>query len=270
MIRFRKIALGGGGVKGLLHLGALQELAKHQLLEFPDGVYGSSIGAIIGTYIAFKLPLEKGVYLTKKYLNSDRIFPETCVSDIFETKGIFTMDMFEDAIVKMFLEVGLDIRTKVIADAKMPLYIITSNISKGTPSILTNKVPLLEALKCSCCLPFIFRPQELYGQLYVDGGLFTRSISIHAEDALCLSLKKTVTKVTLKNIKSIHPLTYIHRLYDMSTNYTHCPENTVSLMYPNLHANSDLNDFDISDVLKHSGQLMSNFLASKRRNQECA
>ena len=103
MIRFRKIALGGGGVKGLLHLGALQELAKHQLLEFPDGVYGSSIGAIIGTYIAFKLPLEKGVYLTKKYLNSDRIFPETCVSDIFETKGIFTMDMFEDAIVIVYL-----------------------------------------------------------------------------------------------------------------------------------------------------------------------
>lgn len=35
---FPAIALGGGGVRGFLLVGALQNLAKHQPLEFPQGI----------------------------------------------------------------------------------------------------------------------------------------------------------------------------------------------------------------------------------------
>ena len=52
---FRKLGLGGGGVKGILHIGALRELSKHQTLEFPDGIYGCSIGSIIADIPLFAL-----------------------------------------------------------------------------------------------------------------------------------------------------------------------------------------------------------------------
>jgi NTE family protein len=166
---FQKLALGGGGVKGVLHIGALQELAKHQPLVFPQGIYGSSIGAVIGTYVAFGLPVNDDmVRLTKKYLSLSSILPKTSVetiSNIFSSKGLFDMSVFESSVTQMFLEAGLDIRGKVIGDANMPLYIVTSNITKGIPSILSKNIPVLDALKCSCCLPGLFRPQELYGQL---------------------------------------------------------------------------------------------------------
>lgn len=273
MSTFQKLALGGGGVKGVLHIGALQELAKHQPLVFPQGVYGSSIGAVIGTYVAFGLPVnDQMVHLTKKYLAISKILPETSIQDmakVFSNKGLFDMSVFESSLTQMFLEAGLDIRKKVIGDANMPLYIITSNITKGVPTILSKNVPVLDALKCSCCLPGLFRPQELYGQLYLDGGLFTPCISVHAPDALCITLKKpSRTSMSIKNLPKVSPLTYIHELYDMSMNYIHDiqkTENTLSLKYPKLHTESDLEDFDIEHILEYSRKSMRDFLGSKGR-----
>ena len=48
-------------MKGIMYIGALRELSRHQELVFPDGVYGVSVGAIVGTYIAFGLPLDLGI-----------------------------------------------------------------------------------------------------------------------------------------------------------------------------------------------------------------
>ena len=52
------LALNGGGMRGGLQVGALAELARqtgeptvHKL--FPGGVYGISVGAIVGSYVAF-------------------------------------------------------------------------------------------------------------------------------------------------------------------------------------------------------------------------
>lgn len=69
---FRRLALGGGGAKGILHVGALQELSKRQPLDFPKGVYGSSIGSILATYIAFGLPIDNTVPLLKNIWFSRR------------------------------------------------------------------------------------------------------------------------------------------------------------------------------------------------------
>ena len=67
-VLFYRLALGGGGAKGILHIGALQELSKFQPLYFQNGIYGSSIGSIIATYVAFGLPIDNMVPLLKKYL----------------------------------------------------------------------------------------------------------------------------------------------------------------------------------------------------------
>jgi patatin-like phospholipase/acyl hydrolase len=76
MSPFQKLALGGGGVKGILHIGALQELSKHQPLIFPEGVYGSSIGAVIGTYVAFGLPIDEKMYPEHPSKKSQKCFQQ--------------------------------------------------------------------------------------------------------------------------------------------------------------------------------------------------
>jgi hypothetical protein len=273
---FRKLALGAGGIKGILHIGALQELQKHQPLQFPHGIYGCSIGSIIATYISFNIPInDHTIELTKKYLSIEKIIPKPSFQDIknaFSEKGLFSMDMFEQNITEMFLEVGISLENKTIGDAHQPLYIIASNITKGVPTIFSKDVPILDALKCSCCLPGVFKPQNLYGQLYVDGGVLVPCISWIQPDALTFSLtKQVISKLTPETISSISPLDYMKDMYALAVNHfmtLHKNENIVELSYPNLTSDSDLEDFDILDILNTSQESMRRFLTSKSFFQE--
>lgn len=271
MKSFTKLALGGGGVKGILHIGALRELSKHQKLYFPEGVYGCSIGSVIATYLAFELPMDdKVVDLTKKYLSMDRVTPKASFQDLtnaFSAKGIFHMNAFDTAIIDMFKEVDIDIQSKKIGDAKMPLYIIASNITKGVATIFSKDVPILDAIRCSCCIPGFFKPQELYGQLYIDGGAFTPCLNVLAEGALDLSLtKQRATRITPQTIDSISPLDYMRDIYSMAVNQfliSHKTDLTVDLEYPGLTSDSDLEEFDVPDIVKTGESSMHRFLLSK-------
>jgi NTE family protein len=272
---FRKLGLGGGGLKGILHIGALRELAKHQSLEFPDGIYGCSVGSIIATYVSFRLPIDDKLVEMTRQLSMDQFLPKLSFSDVssaLSQKGVFSMDMFEETLVKLFLQVGIDLKDMKIGDAPQPLYIISSNITRGIPTVFTKDVPILDALKCSCCIPGIFKPQVLYNQLYVDGGVFVPCISWIQPDALTLSLTKQKTNhMTPQNITQISPIEFMKDIYSMAINHfmeQHKTESIVSLSYPNLHSESDLSDFDIDDILLKSGSTLRRFLISKSLLQE--
>ena len=272
-IAFRKLALGGGGMKGILHIGALQQLSKYQSLSFPDGVYGCSIGSIIATYVAFGLPMENIKPLVQKYLNMDNVIPKSSFSDmvrVFSTKGMYSMDLFEQQIISLFEDVGVDIRTKTLSDAKMPLFIVSSNITKGTPTIFSGKVSVIMALKCSCCIPGVFRPQELYGSLYVDADLFTpciASIVSHDISTLVLSLEKQRGEpITSKNVDTISPVDYVYQMYLMMMIRFYKAqkvENMVSLYYPGLLSSSNIKDFELDVILQSAGNQLERFLAKR-------
>lgn len=268
---FKKLGLGGGGAKGILHIGALRELAKHQELHFPDGVYGTSVGAIIGVFVAFGIPFTDDFLNDKtEALALSSLVPaltfET-VQKAFPEKGAFTMDVFQEKMISIFKTCGLDIENLKISDAKMPLYIIASNITKGVPTIFTENVTIIDALRCSCALPFVYRPQELYGQLYIDGDVFLPYIGLLEKDAFVLSLKThSYAKINPKTVQDVQFLTYIREVYNMSVNATYkLSQNntTLDLGYPGLLAESDLSDFDIPHILSVSEESMRGFLVSK-------
>lgn len=272
MVAFRKLALGGGGSKGLLQIGALRELAKYQKLDFPDGVYGCSVGSLIATCICFRIPLDdKFVTEMTTGISYSKVLPKPTFQDltsIFASKGMFDMKQFEEVVVDWFSRFDIDIRSKRIGDTEIPLYIVASNITKGVPTVFSKSVPILDALKCSCCIPGVFKPQELYGQLYVDGGLFLPSMTKIAPDSLYLHLNKQKSeyRITPQNIGSISPVDFIKDIYVMAMNqYIGMMKNdsTVELEYPELTSESDFEDFDIPDVLNTGALAMRRFLTSK-------
>ena len=268
---FRKLGLSGGGMKGILHIGALLELSKYQDLFFPDGVYGTSIGAIIAVLVAFQ------VKLTEDFLDDkiDNLSPENLIPEFkFETlqysfseKGMFTMDVFKEKVVELFQKYDLDIETLKLKDAKMPLYIIASNITKGIPTIFSGDVTIFDALRCSCCLPFVYKPQELYGQLYMDGDIFLPYIGSIQKDAFIITLKAhSYASITPKNLKDINILSYLRQIYNLGVRNSiefQRTELTLNLIYPNLLAESDLREFDIRDIFKSAGNDLRRFLITK-------
>lgn len=276
---FRALGLGGGGVKGILHIGAILELSKKQELFFPDGVYGVSIGAVIGTYLAFGLPFDDhGISKLKQQFKLTNFIGNAdfkSISRSFSLKGMLTMDLFERMIVDLFESHGIDIRTKTLGDANMPLFIISSNLTKGKPTIFSGNVPVLDALKCSCAIPGIFVPQILYGQVYIDGDMFCPSVDkfMPFDNMLCISLKKrmTDTKFTEKTIENMSPLSYIHDIYTMITQNFHNQvksDKTLSLNFPGLSSMSDVDEFNVDDILTKAGTDLNSFLSTKGLLQE--
>jgi predicted acylesterase/phospholipase RssA len=274
---FRALGLGGGGMKGILHIGALLELEKHQALKFPDGVYGCSVGSIIAAFVAFELPIANTIPFIQKHMSLKSIVPKFSMehmSSMFSAKGMYSMDLFEERIAELFQDNGIDIRSKKIEDAHMPLRIVASNITKGVPTVFSGDVRVMDALKASCCIPGIFHPQIIDGCLYVDGGLVTPCVaSIMSSDSMIVFTlsKQRHHRLTPSLIGCMSPIEYMLELCTIGGDACHraqLTDDTVCLSYPNLRSDSDLSKFSVEEVLSHSGLQLHRFLFPKVLGQE--
>jgi hypothetical protein len=176
---FKALALGGGGVRGFLIAGGLKAVAeKRGNLIFPDGIYGCSVGAFLAVAVAFGVSISQ-LEVIGEQINTSGFLPSfrhATVLAFMQKKGLFTMDLMEEMFLSVFDSVGVDLRGKMIKDAPQKLYILASNITTQRPTLLTGNIPLLAAMKASCCLPFIYHPQVIHNQLYLDGGVYSENM----------------------------------------------------------------------------------------------
>ena len=268
----RKLGLGGGGAKGILQIGALMELSKRQPLVFPDGIYGSSVGSVIASCIAFGVPIETILEFVKTNSSVQKLIPSKFevqnISKLFTTKGFYDMNVFNTRMIELFKTANIDIQNKKLKDAEMPLYLVSSNITKGVPTIFSGDVYVLDALRCSCCIPFLFHPQQLGDCLYIDGNILTPNLtSICSPDTIIINLNKhRKHSIMPSQLESLSAFDYAKELYNIVTIHNEKSQsstNTVSLSYPNLYSDSDLSEFNIDEILADSGNQFSRFLSSK-------
>ena len=198
-MRYRSIALSGGGVKGGAYVGALRAIQEVQgSLEFPEGVYGSSVGAIVGGLIAFNVPHDRIQAVVEAHCRLSRWLPTPSIFSIASRKGLGSMDALRSMIVDMYTDAGIpSVETARLGDAPQPLFIVASNMTTRRPTLLTGDVPLVQALLCSCCIPGLFEPQVLYGNVYLDAVVYVRQIErIAPRDALVLQLVPPGSAIT--------------------------------------------------------------------------
>ncbi|GAB6008182.1 phospholipase [Bacteroidia bacterium] len=150
------IALSGGGAKGFAHLGVLQALNEMGL--YPGVISGTSAGAFAGVlYADGHSPREILTFFEKKVF---REFAEFTIPH----GGFFKSDGFRSFLKK-------HLRAKTFEELKVPLYALTTDIEHGESKAFSSG-PLIPAVIASCSVPIIFRPVEINGHFYVDGGLF--------------------------------------------------------------------------------------------------
>jgi predicted acylesterase/phospholipase RssA len=268
----RKLGLGGGGAKGILHIGALMELSKHQPLVFPDGIYGSSVGSIIASCIAFGIPIEKILEFVRTYSSIQKLIPSKFevqnISKLFTSKGFYNMNVFNTRMIELFGSSNIDIQNKKLKDALMPLYIVSSNITKGVPTIFSEDVYVLDALRCSCCIPFLFHPQQVGECLYIDGDILTPNLTtLCSADTTVINLDKyRKHSIMPSQLESLSAFEYAKELYNIVALHNQKAQsstNTVSLSYPTLYSDSDLSEFNVDEILADSGDKFGRFLGSK-------
>jgi len=273
--QIRKIALGGGGAKGILHIGVLQELIKTQPLEFPDGIYGSSVGAIIASCVAFRMPIESILTFIKTHSSFETLIPSTFeikhISKMFVNKGVYSMDVFTQRLIELFKTENIDIKNKKLGDAYMPLYIVSSNITKVVPTIFSDDVSVLEALRCSCCVPFLFQPQQVGENVYIDGDVLTPNLTtLCSPDTIVINLDKfRKRKITPSHLGSISPPEYALDLFTTVAMYNQRKQsssNTLTLSYPTLRMDSDISEMNVDDILLHAADKFRGFLSTQVLN----
>jgi NTE family protein len=214
---FKEIALGGGGVRGGLQVGALQALEEHKGdLLFPNGIYGCSVGSILATAIAFGLKASQ----IKEMMNTfkiEEVIPPirlTTLTEFGKKKGLFSMDPLETFIVDAFKKYDINLTSKTIGDAPQKLSIVACNLTTNKTSFLTGDIPILSAIKASCCLPMVFYPQIIHNNVYVDGGVNLDCIcEIVPNDCLVLHIGSPPTPLFPAELESISILSMMGHIY---------------------------------------------------------
>ncbi len=207
MFKFPKpkvgLALGGGGARGLAHIGVLKVLQREGIPI--DALAGTSMGAIVGGAFALKpdanylaqqavdILQDKGILnLDKVSVRSipkrRRLVVKRLISFI---KEIYLINL---EATKRWLVDGEKIRPlletvvgeKTFSDLHLPYLAVVTDLRTGE-EIWLGEGELSDALLASAAIPGIFPPLEKGNRLLVDGGV-TSLVPVDAVHSLGVDL----------------------------------------------------------------------------------
>lgn len=144
------LALGGGGARGLAHIGVLEVLELEGLA--PSFVAGSSIGGLVGALHASGLPSRDLVQIARSFRFPRWFLPGGVLGwgRIFPSVAEALPGTFEDLVTSLAL-------TAV-------------DIEEGCQVVL-HSGSLLPAVRATCALPGVLPPERIGGRWLVDGGV---------------------------------------------------------------------------------------------------
>lgn len=171
------IAFSGGGAKAAAHCGALQ--AFHEYGIRPDVVSGTSAGALVATLYSAGFTPKRMIELFQG-LN----FFKDIVTPAVPKGGLFDSRPLVEIIRKNLPYTRLEV-------LPIPTYLVASDLEHGTPKVF-SKGEIAPRVVASCSIPVIFRPMNINGIHYVDGGAFQNlpvsAIREKCETVIALSL----------------------------------------------------------------------------------
>jgi NTE family protein len=178
------IALGGGGAKGLAHIGVLEVLEENNIR--PNYIAGASIGSVVGAIYCLQGSASglrarakqmivseefRNLELDKFYAGAENIF-ERFKNELFEKFFLGSL-LFRkshtkyDATKKIFRDM---FGAKKFEDCVLRFTCNALDIRSGEEVTFT-KGSMADAVWASCAIPGIFPPFVQGPRIYVDGGV---------------------------------------------------------------------------------------------------
>jgi len=161
------LALGGGVVRGLAHIGVYAVLQEQGIPI--DCVSGTSVGAVIAAAIA------GGVDAGRLLEYADWFAWRRIIRPVWPRQGIATFEPMANWMRREFGDLDF-------SNLELPCVVVASDIVKGEP-ILLSEGNVADAVQASCSVPGFIRPVEIDGRLLCDGGV-TNMVPISALRAM--------------------------------------------------------------------------------------
>ena len=236
------IALAGGGIRGIAHVGVLKALEENEI-EI-EAIGGTSAGSIVASLYAMGYKPYYIYVLFKKYaeeiINIGNIPIVSGIGNFVKNKKIGFAGLKDGtSLENMYNELALKKGIKVIGDIKMPLAIPAVDILDSKEYIFTNCAPrnnpydnyiteigIGKAVRASCSFPAMFCPCEYKNHMFMDGG-------------------------TLDNV----PVIPLKKMYDKK------------IMAVNFAADPVEEDSDVMDIIMKTLDIMGNQIAKESIEQ---
>lgn len=181
------LALGGGGARGLAHIGVLKVLEQENIKI--DLIVGTSMGAIVGGMYAQLHDADILESRTLEFLD-EFLKKKQWIKVLDSTRKEAKNSLFTELsnyVQRRFL--GLKALTKIsleskeslykplqsvlvdnnIEDTKIPFAAVSIDILNGIPVVL-DKGPIIDAVYASSAIEGVFPPLDCNGSLLADGG----------------------------------------------------------------------------------------------------
>lgn len=147
------LVLGGGGARGVAHVGVLKALDEKGFV--PDAIAGCSMGAIVGAMVGNGMSVAE-IVAAFEDLHTHELLDFGAMGGIIGGKGIekkldeYVPDTFEEL--------------------QIPLKVTAVDVQTGQ-LVIFGTGPLVPALRASSALPGILSPMVHMGRTFIDGGL---------------------------------------------------------------------------------------------------
>ena len=150
------LVLGGGGTKGLAHLGVIHELREAGI--HPDLIVGCSSGGLIAALHADDPESNTLAQLLIGLRRSDVMDFSLFASRFGIVKG--------DSLREFLLT---HLEAKTFEELKIPLVVVATDLASGKLVEFGNG-ELLTPIEASAAVPGIFKPVHYNDRVYIDGG----------------------------------------------------------------------------------------------------
>ncbi len=152
------LALGGGGARGIAHLGVWQRLRE---LGVPiHCVAGTSIGAIVGAIIAAGRVDAALAWCAEPDWKK---LPKLVFGNRLSSKALMQGRRVEELLAKL-------IGAREFSNLSMPFAAVATDLNSGE-AVTMREGDVLSAVRASMSIPGVFRPVERQGRVLVDGQL---------------------------------------------------------------------------------------------------
>lgn len=161
------LVLSGGGARGLAHIGAIEELEKHEY-EI-SSIAGTSMGALVGgVYAQGKLSEFKDWISSLDHFEIFKLVDFTLGAG-----GLVKGDKVLNAMKKFIPDVNIE-------ELPFPYSATAVDIIKHREVVFTSG-SLYDAIRASIAIPTVFTPIKKDGAVLVDGGVMNNVPISHVE-----------------------------------------------------------------------------------------
>ena len=176
----KHIVICGGGPTGLMSYGAAKHLAQqgfwsHDTIET---IYGTSIGSLIGAMLCLKHEWSTlDDYIIKRPW--EKVIVESLeMFELFSCKGMAKLKLLDDVMRPLLESKDLTLAitlSEFYEYSRISLHVFAVDLNTFKKVQLSHAthpaMPLMDAIKMSCCMPMLFQPIIRDGCCYIDGGI---------------------------------------------------------------------------------------------------